>query len=160
MRKRAENQGETLKCANCGNEFPYRANKKYCSDRCRFRAWMTGKEDEEVEPCYYCGMPGGTIDHVPPQSIRPGLLKDGITRWEFVEVRACHECNSILSSQPPWTLGARKQKIKRKLADKYANYLEMPDWEDSELGRLGDVLGDYVASGVLMKEMLKKRLKW
>jgi hypothetical protein len=148
-------------CALCGKLFKSRPNKRYCSDRCRFQAWMRGKE-EPAPPCHYCGMPADTVDHVPPRSVRSIILQEGATRWPFVEVDACHECNSLLGAQPPWTVSGRKDEIKKKLQRKYRRYLKIPRWTDEELAEYDkkSTLGSFIHEGVMIKRITEDRLKW
>ena len=142
-------------CHHCGKHFKPRAGKRYCSDRCRWEAWR-----ETAHPCYYCGAPAETIDHVPPQSVRPILIEYNVTKWNFVEVDACRECNSLLGARQPWALAERKAKIKELLRKQYRRYLEIPEWTEVELGDLGRGLSDFVAEGQVLQKWLKQRLAW
>jgi len=93
-------------------------------------------EKKDYESCYYCGAIAGTIDHVPPRSIRPTLIHLGLSkRIPFIEVSACHECNTMLSDHSIWTLHKRKDFIKKRLRRRYHRALASPDWSDSELAR-------------------------
>lgn len=149
-------------CALCGRMFPLRPNKRYCSDRCRFKAWASGKTDPEIPPCHYCGMPADTVDHVPPRSVRPIILQQAATRWPFLEVPACHECNCLLGNREPWTIVARKKVIKEKLKRRYRRYLKIPDWTPQELeaNPPRGLLGSYIHEGVMIKAVTLARLKW
>lgn len=63
------------------------------------------KEHESLATmvCYYCGLPGSTIDHFPPQSI--------VEEYPTVEgwlVRSCQSCNSRLGDSMQPTLYFRR----------------------------------------------------
>lgn len=153
---------KTAQCALCAKAFRYRPNKRYCSEKCRFQGWMRGKGEPNIKPCYYCGMPATTIDHVPPRCVRPTLLEMNEQRWPFHEVDACHECNSIINAEPPWTLAERKKRIKEKLKKKYGRYLRLPEWSDIQLDEFDDrsILRQHIAEGKILKEATEKRLNW
>ena len=147
-------------CAYCSKSFKYRSNKRYCSDKCRFKAWMEGKTEANIPMCHYCGMPADTIDHVPPRSARSTIIDLDVINWNFHEVNCCRECNTLAGAEPPWTLSGRKAMIKKKLRNRYKKYLAMPDWEDSELNRTGNTLRSHINEGLILKEAIKKRLRW
>src|SRR3990172_1269779 len=110
-------------CQNCGNLITKgRKDKKFCSESCRYVHWRDNPGT--VPPCYYCGMPGNTIDHVPPTSARYRLVELGLqSRYPNNEVNACSECNGLLGCRPIWTLSERKQFIKKALQRKYKKSL-------------------------------------
>ena len=147
-------------CALCAKPFRYRSNKRYCSDKCRFQAWIQGKTEPDIPMCHYCGMPADTIDHVPPRSVRSVIIEHDVTRWPFKEVNCCRECNSLLGAEPPWTVSGRKKAIKEKLKRRYKKYLNIPNWDDSDLGRLGRTLESHVHEGLVLQEAIKMRIKW
>lgn len=142
-------------CCHCGKKFKPRTGKRYCSDKCRFEAWKV-----TAAPCFYCGCPAASIDHVPPRSVRPTLIEFQVTRWPFVEVEACHECNCYLGAQPPWTLPERKAKVKEHLKRKYGKYLRMPNWTEHEISEMGRGIFDLINESQILKELIKKRLGW
>lgn len=140
-------------CEFCQTLFRYR------SDLCRFRSWKTSAA---VHVCVYCGVPADTIDHVPPSSVRATLLQAGVTRWRFVEVDACHECNSLLRADLPWTVTERKRKIKDELKRRYATYLRIPSWSDREIGEHTStgLLGSHIREGLFIRDVILQRLEW
>lgn len=114
-----------------------------------------------VQPCEYCGMPADSLDHVPPQAVRPFLAESWLKdRYPFVEVWACRECNCILGSRALFTVSARAAFIKKALAKRYAKFLRTPEWTDAELSKLGYVLQKIVINAIVMKELVKSRIKW
>ena len=148
-------------CANCQRNFTFRSSKRFCSDRCRYQAWISGRLDDGTIPaCVYCGMPAESIDHIPPQSVRPYLRDQGITRWPFIEADSCRECNCALGARALWTIRERKEWIKGHLRRKYRAVLATPDWADGELKELGPNLSTVVLQGHVIKYAVKKRLEW
>lgn len=147
------------KCRRCGTDFRGRRDKIYCSERCRYLDWAD-REPESL-PCYYCGMPADTTDHIPPQVVRPKLIELRLqSRYPFVEVYACRECNTLLSDRTLWTPATRKAFIKRALKRRYARYLRVADWTDAEISHLGPTLQRTVITGTAMKNMIRSRLEW
>jgi hypothetical protein len=142
-------------CKHCGKKFKARKGKKYCCDKCRYEAW-----ESTASPCYYCGCAADTIDHVPPKSARPIILQLEAKRWDFVEVEACHECNSALGSRYLWTLAERKQFIKNWLKKRYARFLRSPEWSDEDKEELGYSLKDFVQKHEIVAQLAKKRIAW
>jgi hypothetical protein len=146
-------------CSVCGEPFKHRKNKFYCSPRCRYRAWADAAP--QAEPCVYCGIPASTIDHVPPQSVRPSLVELGLTnRFPFLEVSACRECNSLLGARALWTIAVRKAFIKKALRRRYKRFLAIPAWSDRELSQLSQSLQAHVINGCIMADLVRKRLSW
>ncbi len=142
-------------CRNCGKKFKPRRGKKHCSDTCRYEAWKV-----TCAPCFYCGMPADTVDHVPPQMARPILIAHGVSRWDFVEVEACHECNSSIGAKALYTLAERKKYIKERIRARYRRILQMPEWSEDQLKELGPGLKDFVAAQAYLALLTRKRLGW
>jgi hypothetical protein len=102
-----------------------------------------------------------SVDHVPPRAARPQIIALGLaSRYPFQEVPACRECNSALGYAGPWHLAQRKVWIKRWLRRRYAKYLRIPMWTDSELGRLGPQFQQFVIAGLARKAEVEHRLRW
>ena len=151
----------TRPCKRCGKPMRGRIDKVYCSDHCRYADWADGiGERRDIRPCWYCGVPSDTIDHVPPTRIRDFLTERKITKYPFIELWACRECNCLLGSRPIWDVHRRKAFVKKALAKKYRRFLEVPDWTDAELSRLGRGLLPYVLQGLALQEHVRKRLRW
>ena len=112
-------------------------------------------DDSPVDPCYYCGVPATSIDHVIPQTLR-GRIPD----WEDITVPACHECNSRLGDRVFNTLPARKRYIKERLGTKHAKLLRMPDWTEEELAEIGPTLQRHIRAGIAAKFLILARLAW
>lgn len=150
-------------CIYCSRLIQGRSDKVYCSDRCRFLGWKEGlNQDLVVKPCYYCGWPASTIDHVPPQHLRAGLNSTGLSeRFKFYEVDACKECNcTILEGKIILTLGERKAYVKKVLRRRYRHVLATIPFTDSELAQFGPNLQSMINSNIAFREIILERLKW
>lgn len=151
-------------CLVCSAPFqPTRPWHRFCSNRCRHEAWDSGEHPKVLAEtaCTYCGLPCDTIDHVPPRVARDWIVEFNLEkRYPFIEVAACRECNSALGAKPLWTVGQRKQFIKRYLKRKYAKYLKIPEWSDSEIARLGARMQQYVIQGLAMQEVANERIRY
>jgi hypothetical protein len=149
-----------IACLVCSKLFtPTRPWQKFCGDSCRTYGSLEERKTEHV--CHYCGLLADTIDHIPPRSVRQTLIDLGLaSRYSFIEVRCCHECNSALGARPLWTPRQRKEFIKEWITRRYKKYLNIPDWEDSELGKLGDNLRDATLHGLAVRDLIRFRLKY
>jgi len=115
----------------------------------------------DCEPCYYCGRPGDSRDHVPPRTMRDRLSDLGLRdRYEFIDVACCHECNCLLGSKPLLTLTVRRRFIAARLAKRYAGVLTMPEWTDREISLLGPNLRRYVIDGLALREYTRRRIAY
>lgn len=143
-----------------------RAWQAYCSDHCRFKFWAAGhprvsKPLDNCMPCYYCGVPADTVDHVPPRSVRVRLAELNLqNRYAHHEVPCCFECNSLLGARAPFGLTDRKRYLKTRLSRRYAKLLRIPKWDDAELAEVGHSLQSYVLHGVIASELARARLAW
>ncbi len=76
----------------------------------------------EVTPCYYCGIPSESIDHVPPRCYVQELVDLGIVRMkDLFLLPACIDCNVVLGRRPLYDLDARRQFISIQLAYKFSH---------------------------------------
>ena len=120
-------KSEPIECQNQGCDvkfIPSRPWQRYHSDACRAEAHKN--EGPLESKCIYCGLGAEDIDHVPAQAWRPIIIEKGLEKeFPFVEVKACHECNIILSAKPLWTVDSRKRYIKKYLVWKYKKYLNV-----------------------------------
>lgn len=151
-------------CRYCSKLFTFRPNKEYCSDICRSKAWREGIDVKELRiPCYYCGVPADSIDHVPPKSVRERIIQSGLSdRYPFVEIDSCRECNAVIGARTLWTLSERKKFIKRALRRRYAKFLRIPEWSPTELMKMGDrsVMRRFIENGIIVRDITLERIKW
>lgn len=119
-----------------------------------------------LEPCYYCGKPADSIDHVVPKSLlasfrgNPEMLGVLTARRKLLEVPACRECNSLLGASYQPNAEQRKQALKTKLRRKYKKELATPEWANTELEELGHGLQQYIKASIAVKDYVKERLEW
>lgn len=122
---------------------------------------MEGSAEYELTPCHYCGIVADSVDHVPPSVARPHIIAFGLLGYyRFTTVPACRECNSALNHLAPWTLGARKEWVKRWLRQRYAKYLRIPDWQEEEIKKKGPTLQRYIRDGLEIRNLTRKRIQW
>ena len=122
---------------------------------------------EEQPPCYYCGLPATTKDHVLPQMIReqlrdlgPQVLAELTAAFRVETVDACRECNSLLGAHYDRTLGIRKARLKDALRRRFRRLLAMPEWGLDELKTLQGALQQQVESYVVMRQVVRSRIEW
>jgi hypothetical protein len=149
-------------CDECG--LPYQKTRtwhRFCSSTCRITAWQKINEPGAQAICEYCGMPGDSVDHVPPKVTRQKLIDLGIAdRYPFCEVTACRECNSALGCRPLWTVSARRKFVKTWLRRRYKKLLSIPDWTDRELLDLGPAMQRYVIDSLTKRDIIDDRIRW
>ena len=145
-------------CLVCARMFsPTRTWHMFCSSSCRFDSHRNEAQQEYA--CVYCGLGGDSVDHVPPSSVRPSLIALGIaSRYPFVEVRCCRECNSLLGNRAYWTVPQRKHYIKAQLKRRYLKFLRIPDWTELELARLSLTLRDHTLHGLAVRDITRQRI--
>ena len=98
-------------------------------------------------PCFYCGVPSNTPDHVWPRS--QGGRKT---------VPCCKECNVLLSAKTFSTIEDRVGYLKCRLATRYRKALATPDWTDEELGELGYNLRRKLRGRLILRGYIRERL--
>ena len=147
-------------CVYCRREFqPTRAWHSFCSTSCRLQSQRSDRSTEYA--CCYCGLSCTGIDHVPPTSVRPTLVDLGLdTRYPFVEVRCCNECNSLLGARPLWTVSQRKAFMKKRLKRRYSKYLNIKDWSDSEMAQMSREMQEYIEHGLAVRALTRARLDY
>ena len=118
-----------------------------------------------LEPCYYCGLPASSIDHVIPRSLLedlqdiPDAMRE-ITAGRRLTVPACRECNCMLSDNYDETLADRKARLKERLRRKYRSILVVPDWNDDELEQVSEALQSHIRAGIAHRNLIRRRLAW
>jgi hypothetical protein len=118
-------------------------------------------EDDIRGTCFYCGLPASTIDHVIPISYIEQILDiDGAIPRPLYKVSACTECNCLSSSNVFNSIDDKKAFVKRRLKRRYAKYLNMPHWDQSEINKLGYNLKSNVLNANKIKEQTQKRLQY
>ena len=131
-------------------------------------SWRRAKRIWEDVPCYYCGDPARSVDHVIPRSMLNSLrVLDDKSVWKTLYsdhrirlVSCCLQCNSILSNKYFTTLKQKKAHLKECLRKRYKKILEIPHWEEGEVKELSYRLGKYVTHSLSKKDWVLSRLAW
>lgn len=113
-------------------------------------------------PCYYCGIPATSEDHVLPLIVYRELLamNEPPEKKRLLVVPSCHECNVLLTDNIFPSLQARKKYLKRRLRSRYQHIIHIPRWEEWEMRELGENLQSYVRQGHDARTLLYDRLAW
>lgn len=173
----------TVICDNCGRAYRTRDTwRRFCTPTCRHAffknnavlvakgtalwrndfgnmVWTGGG----ITPCYYCGVPADSIDHVTPRNIlqRMDVLYEELKAPAALTVPSCRECNcAILQGHFYETMAERKEAAKDGIKKRYRSLLDAPRWTDAEIAELGDGLGQYVSATMEWKDWLASRLAW
>ena len=119
----------------------------------------------DLDPCYYCGLPADSVDHVIPRALLDELADDPEALRKLISGRrltvpSCRECNSLLGTRYEPTLAGRQAYIKKQLRKRYKKYLLVPDWSDDDFRELDDMMQIYVKQGIKMRSVIRARLAW
>ncbi|HAS6766025.1 TPA: hypothetical protein GRI81_24365 [Vibrio parahaemolyticus] len=109
--------------------------------------------------CFYCGLPAGTVDHVPPLNAIENLRMTE-ENLNYIKVPSCSNCNSLASDEPHTNIYERQAYVKDKIKAKFGKYLKQPDWEDDEIAELDYRLKQSVISALEMKYLVIYRLEY
>ena len=124
--------------------------------------------EELANPCYYCGLPADTIDHVIPQSFLKAIRRSGddllakaITdRRRTYTVPACRECNGLAGAKYHETLDERATFVRNRLAKAHRSALATPDWSPRELFQLSRDLRNRVIAALHERDLTRRRLRY
>ena len=109
--------------------------------------------------CFYCGLPAGTIDHIPPLDAIEDLkmISNNLT---YTKVPSCKECNNLAGTEPHTDIFIRQKYIKEKIRKKYKKYIEFSDWEEEEINKLGYLLQTDIREFMSLKYLVISRLSY
>lgn len=97
-------------------------------------------------------MPADTID-------RKAIIELGHqTRFPFVEVDCCRECNVLLGARCLWTVRDRRHYIRDKLAKRYRSHLSTPEWSREEIAALGRSLQARIEADLVIRDIVRQRI--
>ena len=124
--------------------------------------------EENANPCYYCGNPADTTDHVVPRSLLIAITDSGVDdltaaamkRGRRMTVPACRECNGMAGAKYHETLAERTEFVRERLNRRYRKVLGIPDWSAAELAELEPGLRGYVISGLIQRDLIRRRLRY
>jgi hypothetical protein len=128
---------------------------------------MSGIE-QDANPCYYCGLPADTIDHVIPRSILKAVRRSGdeiltraiVDRRRTYTVAACRECNGLAGATYHETLEERVAYVRHRLAKRHRSALATPDWTPRELFTLSRELRNRVIAALHERDLTRRRLRY
>ena len=141
------------RCEWCGDRLTSTNPKtKFCSDSCRLSAF-------KAKPCFYCGAPATTRDHVIPRSFAKRLEDFAIVYKRNVMVPACVECNSTAGNQVFITIREKRQFILGRYQIRYKKLLESPYWTKEELDELGPTLRSHVVRSSMEQDFIRARMR-
>lgn len=80
--------------------------------------------------------------------------------YEDVRVRACVECNSALGTRPPWTVAGRRRRAQAWIQRRYAEYLRIPEWDETDLAGLGRMLRNKITSDLAVQALTRRRIAY
>ncbi len=112
------------------------------------------------DPCWYCGLPGESEDHVPPLSVVADLGTDYLRKngYSLYTLRCCTECNSVLGNRFLLTPEARSKALLSRYKKTYFDLIDRPKWTLSEIDELSGWLQKYVDESNMLREITVRRL--
>lgn len=118
-----------------------------------------------IEPCFYCGMPATTVDHVTPRCYHwaLALAKQATDPKAFAveTIPACFECNMLAGRRLFLHKWAKKKYLKERRRKKYARILRMPDWSPTDIaGISGYALRQAIIAGLERRDQLRRQIAW
>lgn len=124
--------------------------------------------DEEALPCYYCGEPADTVDHVVPQSMLDAARDSGEEvliaalqdRRRRMTVACCQECNNLAGAKYHASLIERSEYVRTRLGHRHRKVLTMPDWSATELMELSEQLRNLVLARLIERDLVRRRLRY
>lgn len=113
------------------------------------------------DPCHYCALPAGTVDHVPPLSALGEFGADYFRAMGIqpATVACCHECNATRGGRSLWWIEDRKAYLLERYKRVYFEILDMPYWSQEEINELTGQLQKYVSEMAKLRGILLFRLK-
>jgi len=122
-----------------------------------YKLFIPSKDQRFI--CFYCGLPAGTIDHVPSLS-KVKELRMTYDSLIYTKVPSCNECNGIAGDEPHVCIFERRIFVKEKLKIKYKKYIKLCDWEEGEIDDLGYNLRVDVINAMSIKYLIAYRLHY
>lgn len=113
------------------------------------------------EHCLYCGELPNNQDHVIPfsyYSIKERKTNAGSS--EGVKVKACVECNSLLSNKYFSNIIDRIEDVKNSIYKRNRKVLKNKEWDDYDLDELNYTLKTKVLSVEIKRRIAKRRIDW
>ncbi|CAM3989225.1 hypothetical protein [Pseudoalteromonas byunsanensis] len=116
------------------------------------------KQVKDANRCYYCGCEATDTDYCPPLE-HAELVLEFSENADFISVPACYECYAMLHNERVLTLAERVDKLKTKLAGKYAKALKVYHmWHEAELDEMSPEFQHSIAAGMSLGGEAASRL--
>lgn len=112
------------------------------------------------EHCLYCGQLPNCQDHVIPFSSYSMKKRNKAGSASGVKVKACMECNALLSSKYFDNIIDRIEDVKFCIFKKNKKVLKMKPWEDSQIKELKHTLKSKVLAVETKRRNAKQRIDW
>ena len=112
------------------------------------------------EHCLYCGEVPNCQDHVIPFSYYSMKNRKRSGKDVGVKVKACMECNSLLSDKYFDNIIDRIDDVKYSIYKRNKKVLKMKPWEDSQIKELKHTLKSKVLAVETKRRRAKDRLDW
>ncbi|MCF6434075.1 hypothetical protein [Pseudoalteromonas sp. MMG022] len=116
------------------------------------------KQVQYANRCYYCGCEATDTDYCPPL-VHAELVLEFSENADFISVPACYECYALLHNERVLTLVERVEKLKTKLALKYAKALKVYHmWHEAELHEMSPEFQQSISAGMSLGSEAAQRL--
>ena len=111
--------------------------------------------------CTYCGEPADTIDHFPPLS-RVSDYQAVDETGIYIKFPACRQCNSIAADTLDDSFLDRIERVKDRLARKYARFIRPPaaEWSQQDLDELDLNLRSAVLADSKKRDIYLSRIEY
>lgn len=113
------------------------------------------------EHCLYCGEIPNCQDHVIPFSFySSSQRKNKAGSAAGVKVKACMECNALLSNKYFPNIVERMDDVKSSIYSRNKKVLKNKQWDNTSIDELGHTLKTKVLSSEIKRREAKKRIDW
>jgi len=112
-------------------------------------------------PCFYCGEPAASEDHVFPLVALDSLLCEGSAPKGsdvLTIVPSCLECNSLAGDKVFNTREEKKRYIQRRLQNRYRDVLHQEVWDDDELAEMHGDLHRWITQSEVERRRVQSRI--
>lgn len=110
--------------------------------------------------CVYCGDPADTVDHVPPITRVDDCRALCRGREQFLLVKACRPCNTLLKDDLQVDIFERIDAVKYRLKRMIKKDDHALSWSEEELEGLGKNLRSKIVSAMKRIEEVQRRIDY
>jgi hypothetical protein len=114
------------------------------------------------DPCSYCGVESSGWDHVPPLREIDGMRDAGVDFfiYDLRKIPCCRECNAMLGDTHLHNIRDRRRYILKRLMKRYAKFLRIPHWDESELVDASRQFKEDTLRCAKYAEWIRQRVSW